>query len=888
MDAGAAQGLAHPAAAESPPTREVLLIDVPTARVRRPADLVSLVLSVAGIVGVLVLAVYARSTTEAVTEDVQTAVGGVVRALLLVPVTVLEGLVTFFVPLIVILSIIFRRAYRQAAEILLAAVLAFGAAQGALWVVQTFAPVALAVGLTRTPSGAVEVAMDPYVAALAALLTMAGDVDRHRSLRWWWTLLWVVLGLSVIQGDQSLPAAIVTVLLGHGVGLVLRYGLGVRHDRASGLSLVRGIRRAGIDPIRVVRLDRIDGDAPVRAWRVTTSAPIGYAEQVRERPRGANDDAAGPGVTADRGGLLGTAAATAADVIAPDVLIDAEAERAEVPLPPTATSPGTTHRVYGVWDHEGRRYDVLVLDGDRQIVGYLAGLWDALRIRGLDRRSEPSLNEAADRATLMMLSAAQAGVRTPELLATAEAHDSVIFATRHLSGLRRLVDLPAEAISEATLDDFWHQLRTAHRAGIAHRDLDGSAPLVDPAGRVWLGAWANGEVTSPELARRVDLVQALVLVAVIVGVERALASAARTLSRDQMASIAALLQPVALPAETRVALKAHRGLLDELRTELVELIPTADVEPVRLERFSVRTVVMVVLFVVALWVLLGSLSFEDIVAAISEANPWWMVGAFALGLLTYLGSAMGLVAFSSEKIGLWKTTLVQVAASVVSLVAPAGIGPAALNLRFLTRRKVPMPVAVATVGLTQITQFVTTVALLVAVALVTGSVGSLQAPSPAVVIAIVVVVAAVGIALAIPKVRDWVWKMVGPTLSQAWPRLVWVAGNPARLALGIGGNLIMTVGYIAAFGACLAAFGHTLSLTTLAITYLGASAAGSAVPSPGGVGPVELALTAGLSIAGIPYGVAFSTAVLFRLLTFWGRVPLGWAALRYLQKREEL
>ncbi|WP_418605985.1 hypothetical protein [Georgenia sp. SUBG003] len=89
--------------------------------------------------------------------------------------------------------------------------------------------------------------------------------------------------------------------------------------------------------------------------------------------------------------------------------------------------------------------------------------------------------------------------------------------------------------------------------------------------------------------------------------------------------------------------------------------------------------------------------------------------------------AMGLVAFSPERLGVWRTMLVQVAASVISLVAPAGIGPAALNLRFLNKARISTPMAVATVGLVQLSQFITTVLLLVAVALVTG-VGRLAEP----------------------------------------------------------------------------------------------------------------------------------------------------------------
>jgi uncharacterized protein (TIRG00374 family) len=58
------------------------------------------------------------------------------------------------------------------------------------------------------------------------------------------------------------------------------------------------------------------------------------------------------------------------------------------------------------------------------------------------------------------------------------------------------------------------------------------------------------------------------------------------------------------------------------------------------------------------------------------------------------------------------------------------------------------------------------------------------------------------------------------------------------------------------------------------------------VPSPGGIGPVEAALTGGLTLARVPYSIAFSTALLYRLVTFWGRVPLGWIAMRVCQRRD--
>ena len=213
-----------------------------------------------------------------------------------------------------------------------------------------------------------------------------------------------------------------------------------------------------------------------------------------------------------------------------------------------------------------------------------------------------------------------------------------------------------------------------------------------------------------------------------------------------------------------------------------------------------------------------------------------------------------------------------------------------LNLAGLTLRAakwiVHTPMALATVALVQVSQFVTTILLLLAVALATGSSGALdQLPSTAVLIAILGVVVLVGSTLFFPTIRHWVLAKTMPTLRQVWPRLVWVVGQPGRLAMGIGGNLIMTVGYVAAFGLTLLAFGESIPLTSLAIIYLAGNAAGSAIPTPGGVGTVDVALAAGLRTASVAAGTALSVALIFRVLTFWGRVPLGWLALRSLQKR---
>ena len=118
------------------------------------------------------------------------------------------------------------------------------------------------------------------------------------------------------------------------------------------------------------------------------------------------------------------------------------------------------------------------------------------------------------------------------------------------------------------------------------------------------------------------------------------------------------------------------------------------------------------------------------------------------------------------------------------------------------------------------------------------------------------------------------------------PRLLEVAQQPRKLARGIGGTLLLSLSYIFCLAACVAAFGRSVPIAKIGVVYLTGSAIGSIVPTPGGIGAVEAALTAGLTAAGVPGAAAASAVLLFRLVTFWLPIPFGWAALRYLEREQ--
>lgn len=851
------------------PQRAVTVVDLPVHRLRRPGDLMRAIAAVLGIGLVLLLAVYAPATTEGVSEDVRNALPAAVRTVLSVPVTLLGGVVVIAMPTLIALNHLVRRRPRLVAESVLAAVAAALLTGAGARLLVRYGPADLVDGLSIFRD---QISFTPAVAALAAFLSVAGSFERRRLVNWTWNLLWLALVLQLLIGGMSLAGALASVLLGRAVGMTARYLTGVLGDRAYGAALVRALRRCGLDPERVQRI--IDG-RPVEGAEVlvvVTDEPIGYVE---DDPTLDPDDTA-PGSEEFTVGV-------------PDS--DTRAWVAARPRPTIRTSTAVIgeeegeNRIYSVRGQDGRVWDVGVLDGDRQVVGVLAGFWSAVRFKGLSRPPVLALRGAAERAALMSYAAVAAGIRTPRLSGIATEQDSAILVADHVPGTRTLGDVPTERLTDEVLDGIWHEVKSAHAAGLAHRNLDDAAFLLDDEDRVWLTGWAEGEISSPPLSRRLDVVAVLAMLALRVGTERAMAAAARNLTAEDLEAIAPLFQAVLLPERTRD--KADKKMLGQIRELLVGLIPTtADLQPVQMRRFSARTVLAVTVGVAAIVLLLTSFNLSDMVRYVRQADPWWLLAAFGLGMMTFLGSALALVALSPVRLSLWRATLVQGAASAVAIVTPAGIGPAALNLRFLQKSKLDTPMAVATVTLVQVSQIVTTIVLLIGVALATGSSGALDSlPSGTVLIVLLAILAVVAALLAIPAIRRWAQRTITPTLRQIWPRLVWMVGQPRRVVLAVVGNLMTTVGYVAAFGCTLLAFGETLPIATLTIAYLAANAAGSAVPTPGGIGAIELALTTGLRAAGINGAVALSTAFVFRLITFWIRIPLGWLALRHLQKR---
>src|SRR5699024_2132026 len=258
------------------PVRTVSVLDVPLTRVRRPIDLVMMLATIAGLVAVFVLSVYAYRTTAAVTLDVQSVFARVLRNLLLIPVNAIEGFLTLILPIVIVVQQLIQRQVRAVVDALTAAVAAILITAGVVWVLENLTPDAMVRALVQYELSGTVMTISMMVAGLAAFLTGTGTKDERRLVSISWNLLWIVLVVSVIAGKSTLAGALVSVLLGRAVGLGARYASGVLSRRAHGQVLVEGIRRAGVDARSVIRLGERAGTASLRAESAVAANAVGY------------------------------------------------------------------------------------------------------------------------------------------------------------------------------------------------------------------------------------------------------------------------------------------------------------------------------------------------------------------------------------------------------------------------------------------------------------------------------------------------------------------------------------------------------------------------------------------------------------------------------------
>lgn len=542
---------------------------------------------------------------------------------------------------------------------------------------------------------------------------------------------------------------------------------------------------------------------------------------------------------------------------------------------------------------DGSEVFAKVLGTDQRAADLLFRLYRAIRLRNVgDERPFSSLRRTVEHEALVALQARDVGARTPRLRCVAPVGSDSFLLCYDLIDGRSLDGVDEDRLTDQVLRGLWEQVALLRTYRIAHRDLRLANVFLADDGEPWLIDFGFSEIAASETLLKADVAQLIAALAVAVGPERAVAPAVEVLGPEAVASCLPRLQPAALSGATQTELKAHKGLLAEVRAEIEERcgVEEPPLEPVT--RFGAKQIFTLVMLAAVFYFLIPQFAdLPGIVTQVKDANWAWLVPILLASAGTYLAATLSTLGSVPNRLPIGPTGAAQVASSFASKVAPAGLGGMAMNVRYMQRQGVDTTVATSAVGLNAGAGVVGHVALAGLFLVWAGrdAFGGIKLPSPrALLIGLAVVAVVAVIAMLVPSTRKLVVKKLFPILGKAVAGLRDVLTTPSKVALLLGGSVLVTLSYVVAFNFSARAFDIDLRFASIGAVYLIGSAIATAAPTPGGLGAAEAALIGGLIAVGIDKEQAVPAVFLFRLATFWVPILPGYIAFAWLRRTERL
>lgn len=220
------------------------------------------------------------------------------------------------------------------------------------------------------------------------------------------------------------------------------------------------------------------------------------------------------------------------------------------------------------------------------------------------------------------------------------------------------------------------------------------------------------------------------------------------------------------------------------------------------------------------------------------------------------------------------------ATTAANAVTPAGIGGNLMMLRIHRKSGLSAEQAAAAAGLRTGVGALCATAI---TAITASTVGMDQLPSNDTKIRLAVAfVCLVGLATVfMHKTRRRIVESAGRFTQAVWD----VVRQPRCAASLVVGCVGVTAAQLITLQGAVHAVGGHIELDALLVTLLGSAAARSAVPSPGGVGPIEAALVAGLTALGMQWETAVTAVAVYRTAGHWLPVVAGVVSLGQLRRK---
>jgi glycosyltransferase 2 family protein len=518
--------------------------------------------------------------------------------------------------------------------------------------------------------------------------------------------------------------------------------------------------------------------------------------------------------------------------------------------------------------------------------GALRQLWRKFTLRGGETAPfHASMRRVVEHRALMAVAIGERGVaNTTPLAVTPLDRGWTLYAHTPARGTPL-----EEAVDSTLVPRIWGALKTLQDQDISHGDLRASKITVD-GDAVLFGGFEHAEYGATDTQLQSDVAHLLVTTTALYDAPTAVRAAIGVLGRPAVLTASRRLTKAAVPKRIRDSISDPRAVIVAARDEVALQTGAEEIQTETITRFNRNQIVQMVLLVALVYVALPFIStVPTFFSELRTANWWWGLFGLAVSVLKYLGAAAALWACADGLVSYRNLTLMQVANTFAATTTPAGVGGLALSARFLQKGGLGALRAATAVALQQSVQVVTHVTLLILFSAFAGASADLShfVPSATVVYIVggvlLVVVAAF---LIVPRLRTWLTATLGPRIAEVLRDLRELAGEPRRLLLIVLGCAATTLGGALALWASISAFGGNASFVTVTVVTMIGGTLASAAPTPGGVGAVEAALIGGLAAFGVPAGVAIPAVLLYRVLTCWLPVFVGWFLMRRLTAKE--
>ena len=539
-------------------------------------------------------------------------------------------------------------------------------------------------------------------------------------------------------------------------------------------------------------------------------------------------------------------------------------------------------------DRSGRRLLVKVYGRDAWDGQLIASLWRFVFYRDGAPTFSLTRSQQVEHEAVMMFQAERRGASVTPVVASGRSRSGdALLVVQHPGATLATVD--AATVDDGLLAAIWAELGALHSTGIVHGRITPESVVVGD-GRPAFTGFASSQVALESQLVPIDGAQLLMTLALVVGPERAVASARAHLGAEELAALSSYVQPAALPVALRRAASGLDLDVDDLRTVACA---AAGVEPTdlpKLRRVTWGTLAMGVLLFVAGYALITSLvgiGFDTILDALSEAAWGVVLIAFLVGQTPRLANALAVSAASPTPLPFGRVAALQFAITFINLAVPSSAGRIALNIRFFRRAGVNPAAATAIGAIDGVIGFVVQISVLFTILLF--GLGSLDLQiddridmdriTSLVLVLVVVLLVVVVVFAAVPRLRALVLDKVRPALAP-----LTVLRSPRRAVQLFAANLLAEMLFALTMFTVLRAFGQDVSYIDVLLINEAVALFAGLMPVPGGIGVTEAALTAGFVAAGVPESTAFAAALTYRLVTFYVPPILGLPSMRWLQR----